>query len=568
MYMNPLKTGKLVLFEVRYLHGFETFELLPFLLISILGGVVGAFFIKMNLKMCRVRKTTWLRKWPVAEACAVAAATAIVHFLNPYLRGGASKIIANLVNECNPMETHSPLCSLDPTQAGETVGLLLLAALARTFLTIFTFGLRVPAGLFIPSLAIGAALGRAVGIGMQQLVRYYPEATVFSECSQATECVTPGVYAMLGAAAVLGGVTRMTVSLVVIIFELTGELSVMVPIMFAVLIAKWVGDALGVDGIYDEHILLNEYPFLDNKAEYRFNVPASEVMTSGKMTVIDVHSWTHEEDRPAPTGAEDDRTRLGRLEVITGPHTVDSLERLIESHPYTGFPLVREGDVLVGFIATRELKLALSRARQGSTGAQGEPTTLRRLQSEPSVKGSTLCSFTGAEIRAAQRTKRQSEAQMGEDIRRSVLVDLRQFVQKAPLSVSSETSMNVVFSLFKKLGVRHLLIANRGRVIGLLTKKDVLQHIAITIHHTPRKFIRRAGGVMKTTFRVAPGATQQPGMVDLSPVGSLDDLAHLGEDDDDDDGDSNRNSGSAGGTPSGRRRRAQLSADQPSLIEL
>jgi chloride channel 3/4/5 len=54
----------------------------------------------------------------------------------------------------------------------------------------------------------------------------------------------PGLYAMVGAAAVLGGVTRMTVSLVVIMFELTGSLEFIVPTMVAVMFAKWVGDAI------------------------------------------------------------------------------------------------------------------------------------------------------------------------------------------------------------------------------------------------------------------------------------------------------------------------------------
>ena len=57
---------------------------------------------------------------------------------------------------------------------------------------------------------------------------------------------------MIGAAAALGGVTRMTVSLVVIMFELTGGLSYIVPIMVAVLVSKWVGDAIIKDGMYPE----------------------------------------------------------------------------------------------------------------------------------------------------------------------------------------------------------------------------------------------------------------------------------------------------------------------------
>ena len=55
---------------------------------------------------------------------------------------------------------------------------------------------------------------------------------------------------MIGAAAALGGVTRMTVSLVVIMFELTGGLNYIVPIMVAVMISKWVGDAFISDGMY------------------------------------------------------------------------------------------------------------------------------------------------------------------------------------------------------------------------------------------------------------------------------------------------------------------------------
>lgn len=45
------------------------------------------------------------------------------------------------------------------------VWLLVLALALKLVMTIFTFGIKVPCGLFIPSLALGAIAGRIVGIG-------------------------------------------------------------------------------------------------------------------------------------------------------------------------------------------------------------------------------------------------------------------------------------------------------------------------------------------------------------------------------------------------------------------
>jgi chloride channel 3/4/5 len=102
----------------------------------------------------------------------------------------------------------------------------------------------VPAGIYVPSLAIGSCFGRAVGMMMEKWQRSAAVGSYFfAACGHSIEseaCITPGVYAVIGcgdvssrlprsspalrAAAVLCGVTRMTVSLVVIMFEITGNL--------------------------------------------------------------------------------------------------------------------------------------------------------------------------------------------------------------------------------------------------------------------------------------------------------------------------------------------------------
>ena len=178
-------------------------------------------------------------------------------------------------------------------------------------------GLQVPAGLFVPSMAMGAIAGRIVGIAMEQIVKWVqgiyvlrayihtssfcPEMTSASAITGSVRLVRIApclVYTQWwGAAAVLGGFTRMTgtlpffglllslcllawfsVSLVVIMFELTGSLHFIVPTMAAVMFAKWVGDAINRHGIYDAHIVLNGYPFLDNKEEFQHSSVAVDVM--------------------------------------------------------------------------------------------------------------------------------------------------------------------------------------------------------------------------------------------------------------------------------------------------
>ncbi|CAG9840629.1 unnamed protein product [Diabrotica balteata] len=262
-------------------------------LFSLEEGVIATIFIKANLYWCKYRKSSKLGQYPVTEVLVVTVITAIIAYPNPYTRMNTSQLIFLLFSQCG-IANSDDLCDYnrnftDVNKAIEiaaandgvhrAVWLLILALILKLVMTVFTFGMKVPCGLFIPSLCLGAIVGRLVGIGMEQLAFKYPKIWFFSgECSTGEDCITPGLYAMVGAAAVLGGVTRMTVSLVVIMFELTGGVRYIVPLMAAAMASKWVGDALGRQGIYDAHIALNGYPFLDSKDEFQHTSLAADVM--------------------------------------------------------------------------------------------------------------------------------------------------------------------------------------------------------------------------------------------------------------------------------------------------
>lgn len=194
------------------------------------------------MRLAKFRKTSWLAQWQIHEVVSIAAVTAVVSFLIPFLRVNSGELVSNLFRECEEIEGgYYGLCKSSGYAWTGIINLiyflvfllLFSAALKLCFMTL-TFGIRVPAGVFVPSLVVGGMVGRAFGIGMQLLQESYPKvcdwlsnhkSIVFSSCLIPDRCVTPGTYAMVGAASMLAGVTRMTVSLVVIMFELTGSLS-------------------------------------------------------------------------------------------------------------------------------------------------------------------------------------------------------------------------------------------------------------------------------------------------------------------------------------------------------
>lgn len=140
---------------------------------------------------------------------------------------------------------------------------------------------------------------------------------------------------MVGAAAALGGVTRMSVSLVVIMFELTGSLQYVLPIMTSIMVSKWLGDALCPDSIYDRLIALNGHPYLNHRKEF--------IHTKTTVDIMDAHCEVLEVGR---------RYTVVELEM--------KLRRLARRHTSGdgGFPIL-EDDVLAGYIAANDLEHAL-----------------------------------------------------------------------------------------------------------------------------------------------------------------------------------------------------------------
>lgn len=114
----------------------------------------------------------------------------------------------------------------------------------------------IPSGLFIPVLKMGAAYGRLLGELMHLA---FPNGIYYGEYGHPASIV-PGSYAVVGAAAFSGAVTH-TISTSVILFEMTGQIVHIIPVILGVLIANAVCQSLQ-PSIYDSIIEIKKLPYL------------------------------------------------------------------------------------------------------------------------------------------------------------------------------------------------------------------------------------------------------------------------------------------------------------------
>uniref|UniRef100_A0A8K9UVG1 Chloride channel protein n=1 Tax=Oncorhynchus mykiss TaxID=8022 RepID=A0A8K9UVG1_ONCMY len=400
---------------------YNLYEIPLFIVMGAAGGLLGALFNILNywLTIFRIR---YVHRpcLQVMEAMLVAAVTATVSFAMIYFSNDCQPLgpdqsedyplqLFCADGEYNSMATaffntpersvrslfHNPPGSYNPLT-------LSLFTLTYFFLACWTYGLTVSAGVFIPSLLIGAAWGRLFGILLAAIT---PNGSVWA---------VPGKYALMGAAAQLGGIVRMTLSLTVI------------TTVYTVLI---IGN-----GLYDIHIKLQSVPFLHLEA------PATS------------HWLTAREVMGAPV------TCFNRIEKVGT--IVDVLSNTSTNH--NGFPVVVPVLGKICGLILRSQLIVLLKHKVFVELARSR-LTQRKLQ---------LKDFRDA----YPRFPPIQSIHVSQD-ERECMMDLTEFMNPTPYTVPQETSLPRVFKLFRALGLRHLVVVDsENRVVGLVTRKDLARY--------------------------------------------------------------------------------------------
>jgi CIC family chloride channel protein len=118
---------------------------------------------------------------------------------------------------------------------------LLLLVFFKLFATTVTLGSGGSGGIFAPSLFLGAVMGGAFGFGLES---FFP----------ASIPVKSGAYALVGMGAVVAGTTHAPITAILIIFELTGDYQIMLPLMISCVISTLIASRLKRDSIYTEKL--------------------------------------------------------------------------------------------------------------------------------------------------------------------------------------------------------------------------------------------------------------------------------------------------------------------------
>jgi CIC family chloride channel protein len=135
---------------------------------------------------------------------------------------------------------------------GHTSWEILLALMVlKIVATSFTLGSGGSGGIFAPSLFIGAMIGGAVGTLVHQ---FFPAITA-----------TSGAYSMVGMGAFVGAVTHAPITSIIIIFEMTNEYKIILPLMIATIIAVTFTTKMKPESIYTLKLVKRGIQFFKGK---------------------------------------------------------------------------------------------------------------------------------------------------------------------------------------------------------------------------------------------------------------------------------------------------------------
>ncbi|KFK33054.1 hypothetical protein AALP_AA6G324100 [Arabis alpina] len=445
--------GGLIMFDVSHVEvRYHAVDIIPVTLIGIFGGILGSLYNHFLHKVLRlynlINQKGKIHK--VLLSLSVSLFTSVCLYGLPFL--AECKPCNPLIDETCPTNGRSgnfkqfncpngyynDLATLFLTTNDDAVRNVFSSNTPNEFsmfslwiffglyciLGLITFGIATPSGLFLPIILMGSAYGRMLG----QVMGPYTK-------------IDQGLYAVLGAASLMAGSMRMTVSLCVIFLELTNNLLLLPITMFVLLIAKTVGDSFNLS-IYEIILHLKGLPFLEANPE-----PWMRNLTVGELG-----------DAKPP------------VVTLQGVEKVANIVDALRNTTHNAFPVLDGSDSVTG--AGTELHGLILRAHLVKVLKKRWFLNEKRRTEEWEVREK----FTPVEL--AEREDNFDEVAITSS-EMQLYVDLHPLTNTTPYTVVQSMSVAKALVLFRSVGLRHLLVVPKiqasgmSPVIGILTRQDL-----------------------------------------------------------------------------------------------
>ncbi|XP_037640227.1 chloride channel protein 1 isoform X1 [Sebastes umbrosus] len=502
---------------------FDLQELPAFAIIGISCGFMGAFFVYLNRQVVLFMRrptalTRFLTKHRLIYPGAVTLIIATLTFPPGFGQFMAGELMPReCINSLFDNFTWTKISDSLPPGLGSSSAwihphvsvfvILLLFCVMKFWMSAVSTTMPIPSGAFMPVFILGAAFGRLVGEIMATL---FPNGILFDGIVYR---ILPGGYAVIGAAAMTGAVTH-TVSTAVICFELTGQISHILPMMVAVILANMVAQGLQ-PSLYDSIIQVKKLPYLPELALghiSKYNIFVEDIM-------------------------------VRRVKFLSSHSTYRELNNLLETSSLKTIPLVdsRESMILLGSIERTELQAVfdwwLSPERrvfeqgqispgQGSKvswesfgfvdeeGGEESADMTAPVQEEcngpipsprpqepsinhtgsdkrklPSVRGALQRLFSSTSLSGQIETQETTpppltdtmspeEIKAWEEEELDKPIDMEQIrIDPSPFQLVERTSLHKTHTLFSLLGLSHAYVTSIGKLVGVVALKELQKAI-------------------------------------------------------------------------------------------
>ncbi|XP_005455472.1 chloride channel protein 1 [Oreochromis niloticus] len=504
---------------------FDLQELPAFAIIGISCGFLGAFFVYLNRQVVLfMRRPTALTRFLTKHRLIYPGAVTLIISTITFPPGFGQFMAGELMpRECiNSLFDNFTWTKISEYPAPPGLGrsaawlhprvsvfiILLLFFIMKFWMSAVSTTMPIPSGAFMPVFILGAAFGRLVGEIMATL---FPNGILFDGIVYR---ILPGGYAVIGAAAMTGAVTH-TVSTAVICFELTGQISHILPMMVAVILANMVAQGLQ-PSLYDSIIQVKKLPYLPELALghiSKYNIFVEDIMVR-KVRFLSSQATFRELNHLLDTttlktipivDSKESMILLGSIERTELQALLDwwlSPERRVfergQSSPGQGSKISWESFTFVDEEGGEESPdKTTTPVREECNGPVPAPKpqepsayhtdsdkrklpsvrrTLQRLFSSTSSSGQTETQETTTpqltDTMSPEEIKAWEKAELNKPI------DMEQIrIDPSPFQLVERTSLHKTHTLFSLLGLSHAYVTSIGKLVGVVALKELQKAI-------------------------------------------------------------------------------------------